>query len=144
MDTLERRYQIRRCILKKLKCEKGGAIVEYVALALPLFIPIFIYLNQYGQISDSESSLRTLSREMSRAIVTSENDEIAGRVAAEVFVKGGAVLGLEREITSGDIQYFLQCSKRPCISPDNKVQVSITSRSLKRTISAIEYVSPWA
>jgi hypothetical protein len=81
---------------------------------------------------------------MSRAIVTSENDEIAERVAAEVFVKGGAVLGLEREITSGDIQYFLQCSKRPCISPDNKVQVSITSRSLKRTISAIEYVSPWA
>lgn len=136
--------QIRRCILNKLKCEKGGAIVEFVALALPLFIPIFIYLNQYGQISDSESSLRTLSREMSRAIITSENDEIAERVAAEVFVKGGVVLGLEREITSGDIQFFLQCSKRPCISPNNKVQVSITSRSLNRTISAIEYVSPWA
>jgi hypothetical protein len=131
-------------IVKKLKCQKGGAIVEFVALALPLFIPIFIYLNQYGQISDTESSLRTLAREMSRAVVTSENDEIAERVAAEIFSKGGAALGLEREIDNGDIQYFLQCSNRPCIGPDNQIEISIRSRSLSRTISAVEYVSPWA
>jgi hypothetical protein len=118
--------------------------VEFVALALPLFIPIFIYLNHYGVISDSESSLRTLAREMSRAVVTSENDDVAERVAAEVFIKGGAVLGLEREILSGDIQYFLQCSDRPCIGPNNQVEVKISSKSLNRTISAVEYVSPWA
>ena len=131
-------------ILRKLKCQKGGAIVEFVALALPLFIPIFIYLNQYGQISDTESSLRSLAREMSRAVVTSENDEVAERVAAEIFIKGGSVLGLGREIVTGDIQYFLQCSERPCIGPDNQIEISIRSRSLNRTISAVEYVSPWA
>lgn len=131
-------------ILQKLKCQNGGAIVEFVALALPLFIPIFIYLNQYGEISDTESSLRTLAREMSRAVVTSENDQIAERVAAEVFIKGGAVLGLAREIVTGDLQYFLQCSERPCIGPDNQIEISIRSHSLNRTISAVEYVSPWA
>ena len=131
-------------IVQKLKCQKGGAIVEFVALALPLFIPIFIYLNQYGQISDTESSLRTLAREMSRAVVTSENDEVAERVAAEIFIKGGAALGLEREIVNGDIQYFLQCSNRPCIGPDNQIEIRIRSQSLSRTISAVEYVSPWA
>jgi hypothetical protein len=134
----------KRNILSKLRCQRGGAIVEFVALALPLFIPIFIYLNHYGVISDSESSLRTLAREMSRAVVTSENDDVAERVAAEVFIKGGAVLGLEREILSGDIQYFLQCSDRPCIGPNNQVEVKIRSKSLNRTISAVEYVSPWA
>jgi hypothetical protein len=131
-------------IVQKLKCQKGGAIVEFVALALPLFIPIFIYLNQYGQVSDTESSLRTLAREMSRAVVTSENDEVAERVAAEIFIKGGAALGLEREIVNGDIKYFLQCSNRPCIGPDNQIEIRIRSRSLSRTISAVEYVSPWA
>jgi hypothetical protein len=131
-------------ILSKLKCQRGGAIVEFVALALPLFIPIFIYLNHYGEISDSESSLRTLAREMSRAVVTSENDDVAERVAAEVFIKGGAVLGLEKEIANGDLQYFLQCSNRPCISPDSQIEVRIKSKSLNRTISAVEYVSPWA
>ena len=134
----------KRNILSKLRCQRGGAIVEFVALALPLFIPIFIYLNHYGVISDSESSLRTLAREMSRAVVTSENDDVAERVAAEVFIKGGAVLGLEQEILSGDIQYFLQCSDRPCIGPNNQVEVKIRSKSLNRTISAVEYVSPWA
>ena len=133
-----------RNILSKLRCQKGGAIVEFVALALPLFIPIFIYLNHYGEISDSESSLRTLAREMSRAVVTSENDDVAERVAAEVFLKGGSVLGLGREILSGDIQYFLQCSERPCIGPNNQIEVKIRSKSLNRTISAVEYVSPWA
>lgn len=131
-------------IQQKVKCQKGGAIVEFVALALPLFIPIFIYLNQYGQVSDTESSLRTLAREMSRAVVTSENDEVAERVAAEVFIKGGAALGLDREIASGNIQYFLQCSAHPCIGPDNQIEIRIRSGSLNRTISAIEYVSPWA
>jgi hypothetical protein len=131
-------------IVQKLKCQKGAAIVEFVALALPLFVPIFIYLNQYGQVSDTESSLRTLAREMSRAVVTSENDEVAERVAAEIFIKGGAALGLEREIVNGDIQYFLQCSNRPCIGPDNQIEIRIRSRSLSRTISAVEYVSPWA
>lgn len=131
-------------IQQKVKCQKGGAIVEFVALALPLFIPIFIYLNQYGQVSDTESSLRTLAREMSRAVVTSENDEVAERVAAEVFIKGGTALGLGKEIVSGEIQYFLQCSERPCIGPDNQIEIRIRSRSLNRTISAVEYVSPWA
>lgn len=118
--------------------------MEFVALALPLFIPVFIYLNHYGEISDTESSLRTLAREMSRAVVTSENDEVAERVAAEVFIKGGAVLGLEKELVSGDLQYFLQCSDRPCIGPNNQIEIKIRSKSLNRTISAVEYVSPWA
>lgn len=131
-------------LINKVRCQEGGAIVEFVALALPLFLPIFIYLNQYGQISDTESSLRTLAREMSRAVVTSENDDIAERVASEIFIKGGTVLGLEKEIISGDIQYFLQCSGRPCIGPDNQIQINIKSKSLHRTISAVEYVSPWA
>ena len=130
--------------VEKLRCQKGGAIVEFIALALPLFLPIFIYLNHYGQISDTESLVRTLAREMSRAVVTSENDVIAERVASEVFNKGGAALGLEKEIASGDIHYFLQCSNHPCISPNNQIQVNIQLKSLNRTISAVEYVSPWA
>jgi hypothetical protein len=134
----------KRKLTAKLRCEEGGAIVEFVALALPLFLPIYIFLNQYGQISDTESALRTLAREMSRAVVMSENDEIAYRVANEVFLKGGKELGLESEINRRDFSFTIQCRERPCISPNNQVQIRITSHSLNRTISAIEYVSPWA
>lgn len=131
-------------IQNKVRCEEGGAVVEFVALALPLFIPIFIYLGHYSSISDLESTLRTLAREMSRAVVTSENDGIAERVAEEVFQKGGTALGLGESIVNGEIRFSIQCKERPCISPNNEIEISIFSSSTNRTISAVEYVSPWA
>jgi hypothetical protein len=124
--------------------EEGSAVLEFVALALPLFIPLFIFLNQYSLQSDTESSLRTLSREMARAFVSSENDEVAGRVASEVFVKGAAILGFQRDIDEGDMNFNYKCKHQPCISPDNEIMISIHSKRAERTITAIEYVSPWA
>ena len=124
--------------------EEGSAVLEFVALALPLFIPLFIFLNQYSLQSDTESSLRTLSREMARAFVTSENDEIAGRVASEVFAKGALILGFQGDVDSGDMNFSFKCKQQPCISPDNEIKISIHSRRAERTITAIEYVSPWA
>ena len=85
-----------------------------------------------------------LGREMSRAIVTSENDAVAFGVAAEVFAKGGEILGFDDEINAGDIRYSIECQRRPCISPNNEIEVKIISRELGRSISAVEYVSPWA
>ncbi len=136
--------RVRQLVTQKIHCQEGGAIIEFVALALPLFLPVFIFLNQYGQISDTDASLRTLAREISRAVVTSENDVIAERVALEVFLKGGAELGLQEEIDRREIQFSVKCRERPCLSPNNQVQVSIHSNSLNRTISAVAYVSPWA
>jgi hypothetical protein len=136
--------RVSQLVTQKIHCQEGGAIIEFVALALPLFLPVFIFLNQYGQISDTEASLRTLAREISRAVVTSENDVIAERVALEVFLKGGAELGLQEEIDRREIQFSVKCRERPCLSPNNQVQVSIHSNSLNRTISAVAYVSPWA
>lgn len=124
--------------------EEGSAVLEFVALALPLFIPLFIFLNQYSLQSDTESSLRTLSREMARAFVSSENDEVAGRVASEVFVKGATILGFQRDVDEGDMNFIFKCKHQPCISPDNEIMISIHSKRAERTITAIEYVSPWA
>lgn len=134
-----------RCVLSKfLKEEDGSAIVEFVALALPLFIPLFIFLNQYALQSDTESSLRTLSREMARAFVTSENDDVAENVTYEVFIKGGELLGFATEIASGQLTYSFECENSPCISPNNKIEITLHSRKAQREITALEYISPWA
>jgi hypothetical protein len=124
--------------------EEGSAVLEFVALALPLFIPLFIFLNQYSLQSDTESSLRTLSREMARAFVTSENDEVAARVTLEVFSKGATVLGFQGDVESRDLIFNYRCRNQPCISPDNEIVISLYSVKAKRTISATEFVSPWA
>ena len=126
--------------------ERGSASVEFVTLALPLFIPLFLFLNSYNVMSDGESSLRTLARESVRAFVLTPNDETGNRVAAEVVAKGAAVLGYSDELDSGQLTYEISCDQSPCISPDNKITMKFHLKvDEKRTInvSAIEYVSPW-
>jgi hypothetical protein len=124
--------------------EEGSAVIEFIALALPLFIPLFIYLNQYAISSDSQASLRTLSREMARGFVTSENDRVAERVTFEIFSKGAEVLGFEKELSEGSLTYFFQCKSQPCISPNNQIVITVNSRSSNISISTVEHVSAWS
>jgi Flp pilus assembly protein TadG len=124
--------------------EEGSAVLEFVALALPLFIPLFIFLNAYAQTSDAQGNLRTLSREMARAFVTSENDKVAGAVAYEVFVKGANVLGYGNSLNDGNLSYTITCSNSPCISPNSEVLVTLVDKASAVEISTVEYVSPWA
>lgn len=124
--------------------EEGSAVLEFVALALPLFIPLFIFLNQYASSSDTQSSLRTLGREMARGFVTSENDQVADRVSFEIFSKGADVLGFSKELASGSLTYFVRCNKQPCISPKNEIVITLNSRASRTSISTVEYVSPWS
>lgn len=132
-------------LLRRLrKEEQGSATIEFLALALPLFIPLFIFLNQYALQSDTEASMRTLGREMARAFVLSENDEVAARVTEEVFQKGSDVLGFANDARSGDLSYSYQCESSPCISPDNRVEIRLNSKRAGRAFFAVEYVSPWA
>lgn len=122
--------------------ESGSASVEFVLLAIPLFLPVLIFVANFSEITDSHASLRTLARESARAFVMSESDEIAYRVAEEVVEKGSAVLGYQGKVTLG-----IECSQQPCISPNGKVTATVTARlksSKSVSVSAIEYVSPWS
>ena len=130
-----------------LSDQRGSASVEFVALAIPLFIPLFIFMNNFASMSDGQDSLRTLAREAARGFVTSSNDEIAYGVAHEIVTNGALILGYEEAIKGGDLQMKIECSARPCISPNASVRIILTRVESGRSnirVSAIEYVSPWA
>ena len=127
--------------------DRGSASVEFVALAIPLFIPLFIYINSFASMSDGQDSLRTLAREATRGFVTSSNDEIAFGVAHEILTKGAILLGYQTALQLGEIQMDIDCSSRPCISPNARIRITITQTDQSHPrikVSAIEYVSPWA
>ena len=63
---------IKQSLQFRMREDRGSAIVEFVALAIPLFIPIFIYLNQFASLSGNEEIVRVLAREGLRAYVASE------------------------------------------------------------------------
>jgi len=132
--------------LAKLKDESGSAVVEFVALAIPLFIPVFIYLNGFTSVSGNESVVRTLAREGVRAYVASDND-YAGRATSQQAVQLIAKhLGLtNREMDSLSVRY--DCSRLPCLSANSRIRLTITyvDEQSHRTIeaSAQENISPW-
>jgi Flp pilus assembly protein TadG len=131
-----------------LQREEGSASVEFVALALPLFIPIFIFLGQFSAISSHEMVLQTLARESLRSYVESNDDETGAALIQQVIEVGGKSLGLsQHEIAAINIE--LKCSKSPCHQPNGRVRITLTmdpSVSHGRTIEAAaqEYFSPWS
>mgnify|MGYP000249239209 FL=1 len=134
-------------ISRFLREEDGSASVEFAVLAIPLFIPLFLYMNTFASMSDGQDALRTLAREAARGFVTSSNDQIAYGVAHQIVTQGAQVLGYEKALQNGEIQLHIECSTRPCISPNASITVSITRSERERPdikVSAIAYVSPWA
>jgi Flp pilus assembly protein TadG len=133
-------------LLRKLRSESGSAVVEFVALALPLFVPVIIFLSQFAALSNDEFIVRTLARESVRAYILSANDLSATLNARNTMKTGARELGLKEERIK-DLDFKVDCAGIFCITPDNKVEITITLRSQdgKRvsTSTARETVSPW-
>jgi len=133
-------------LIAKLRDERGSAIVEFVALAIPLFIPVLIYLNSFASVSGNEAVIRVMAREGVRAYAASDSD-YSGRIVSEQAVDLIAQhLGLTpKEIETINVNF--ECSRLPCLSANSRIRLTISfidSRS-HRTIeaSAQENISPW-
>lgn len=136
-----------KTVKRALRDDRGSASIEFVALAIPLFIPLFIFINHFAAMSDTHDSLRTLAREAARGFVTSSSDAIAFEVAQQIVSEGGRALGYQDALDAGEIQMDIYCSLRPCISPDSEITISLTRLSAHGgtiKVAAIAYVSPWA
>jgi Flp pilus assembly protein TadG len=142
--------------LKRLIClakniihrQEGSASVEFVVLALPLFIPIFIFLGQFSSISSHEMVMQTLARESVRSYIESSNDESGEALIRQMIEVGGKQLGLSQSEVDA-IQVEMKCSKSPCHQPNGRVRITLTmdpSMSHGRLVEAAaqEYFSPWS
>ena len=133
-------------LTEKLKSNSGSASVEFVLLAIPLFVPLLIFIGQFAELSNSELLVRNLARESLRAYVTSENPLVASFRADQVIRKGAEIAGLKSEEIER-INLDFNCSKFPCLSPGGRVQAIVTMNIPKQNrvvkAEAIEFISPW-
>jgi Flp pilus assembly protein TadG len=132
--------------LSQIRSEDGSAIVEFVLLALPLFLPIILFMGSFADVSDKEAIARTLARESIRGFVLSHGDVSAYSSARQIATQGAQALGLDQnEISSMNI--FVRCFSWPCITPRNRISLTVTFRSDQghREIKATaeELLSPW-
>ena len=143
-----RMMRLLRVARNAVQREKGSASVEFVLLALPLFIPILIFLGQFSAISSHEMVLQTLTRESLRSYIESNNDKSGEALIRQVIEVGGKNLGLsQQEIRAINVE--MKCSKSPCHQPNGRVRITLSmdpSVSHGRIIEAAaqEYFSPWS
>jgi Flp pilus assembly protein TadG len=137
-----------RLAKKAVQRDEGSASVEFVLLAIPLFIPIFIFLGQFATVSSHEMVMQTLARESLRSFIESNSDESGEALIRQVIEVGGKSLGLnQHEIAA--IHVEVKCSKSPCHLPNGRVRITLTmdsAVSYGRIIEAAaqEYFSPWS
>ena len=143
---INRTSYVWRKITMHLRREDGGAIVEFVALAIPLFIPIFLYLNSFSSISANEVIARSMAREVLRVYVISESDGAARNLSNEAT----NLLARQWNLSPSEIatlRTHLDCSHFPCLSANGRIKLTIsfiddqTQREVRA--SAQEHLSPW-
>jgi Flp pilus assembly protein TadG len=135
-----------RNLIAKIRSEDGSAVVEFVLLAIPLFIPIILFMGSFADVSDKESIARTLARESVRGFVLSRGDISANSTALHIATEGAMALGLDsNEISSMKVD--IRCEAWPCITPRNRISLTIIfySNQGHREIRATaeEVLSPW-
>lgn len=110
--------------LMRERGERGSASVEFVALAVPLFIPIVLFLNHFSAASDARNIAEDSSRQAVRAYWSSTNVIFAisnAQKAAEITARElGAT---EKQIS--DMAFKFDCGQFICWGPDVTMTISI-------------------
>ena len=126
--------------------EEGSAIIEFVIYALPLFIPLIIYLTAVNQSAQIQYEARNFARQLARAYVTSPSAEFTeARIAAvkDVFVTSSFAANK----IDPNPRIEISCSLNPCLSPNGKVSITVYLKSIfsnsKASATAVQTVDAW-
>ncbi len=124
------------CFKDAIREDSGSAIIEFVVLALPLMIPIVIYLGVVHQNSTINSDLHNLARQSARAFITSPNESYEyARLQSIVNLFEKRVLQPDGIVEIPTLS--VECSATPCLTPDSRVKVTASLISIRQRFSGI-------
>lgn len=104
--------------------EEGSAIVEFIVFALPLFVPLVIYLTSINQGAQIQYEARNYARQIARVYVTSPSqDLVAPRIKAVTQLFESSTFASNKIDSSPRIE--IHCSQNPCLTPNGKVEVKV-------------------
>lgn len=114
-----------RKISRKLRDERGGAVVEFVVLTLPLFVPFALYLGFVNSQSQASYDAHNLARQVARAYITSPSEDLT-IARANTVVDVFAINILEKHGIRSRPQITFDCSASPCLTPGATVKATVT------------------
>lgn len=136
--------------------QRGSAVVEFVLIATPLFIPAILFFNAMQNTAKEEMNTSFIARQAVRAFATAP-DEVIGHLRIKFlldeFGKVENEGGLSRELKHG-FTYEISCSANKCLTPGSLIELRLfrsisetkgIAESQKRKTQAIArtYVDKW-
>ncbi len=126
--------------------ERGSAIVEFIALGIPLFLPLSIFLTSVHHDEALQSQARNIARQIARVYVTSSSEEIAIQrvnLLESTFQReiwDALQPGLMTKIS-------VSCANPACLTPGSTVNVEVeifkNKSNLVATAKVREFVDQW-
>lgn len=136
-----------RNFLIRVRGEGGSASIEFVALAVPLFIPIVLFLSHFSAASDAHNIAEDAARQAIRSYWASTDIVFAVSNAQKSAEISARELGATEEQISR-MEYKFECQQVLCWGPDVRMMLSIRmpdrSGSSFQVGTATETSSHWA
>jgi hypothetical protein len=117
---------IRRRVTSFLSLEKdaGSATLEFVALAIPLLIPVLLFSTQLSITTSKSALLHNALRESAHLFVSSNNDFLA-RSNVDLF--------LTKEFPTAEISII--CDATPCLTHNSLVRFQISVDGISQSLT---------
>lgn len=113
-----------RAILRRLLCdERGSAIVEFVLLAVVVFVPLTYGVLAFSAVQSTVLAATDAARQAGRAIATSSEPEVALARASYAARLAAGSQGVEAE----GMQVWTAPSASDCTSADDAYAAALTS-----------------
>ena len=115
-------------VMSRLSNEEGSAVIEFIILALPLFIPMAIYLTSVNQSANISYDTRNFAREVARVYASSNSAaDIAPRIAQLTQSFADNVFIPNKIAPAPEVNVI--CASDPCLTPGSKISVEVTLKS---------------
>ena len=107
-----------------LKKDAGSATLEFVALAIPLLIPLLLFSTQLSITTSKSALLHNALRESAHLFVSSKNDFLA-RSNVDLF--------LTKEFPTAEISII--CDAMPCLTHNSLVRFQISVDGISQSLT---------
>lgn len=105
--------------------ERGSAVIEFVVLTLPLFVPFALYLGVINAQSQVAFDAHNLARQVARAFITSPSEAFTEARVKTVLNAFSAQI-LKRHGINSTPEVSIVCSANSCLTPGASVRVTIS------------------
>lgn len=148
-----RRHLFRKPNRMPLDSESGSAVLEFILVATPLFIPALLFFMSMQQVANQEMQVENLARQALRAFTTAESVAQGHQRINFVLDRYSEMESSNGKSRSSDkFTYNISCGGQKCLTPGSTVKIELyravsaqlgDDNSRKVAASAVGVVDKW-